>query len=316
MTDTQTTTHNSHGHPSAVAEWHRPPLPSNHRAAVLKRWWWLILLVSAGVGIATYAVSKVVPAQYSSSGTVAVNISGADASQTSLAANNLASQYAQEVTAQGVLQRATKTLSATDARSLTTSVSGGTVADQNIVQVQALGATPGQAQRRAASVVNALIAYITTTVSQTSNAYAQSAEGKLQPIDQEIRRLTGELAQAPSGSTTTGHYLTIQQTLSTLIAQRSASIATIAQNASGSQPALSVLSSAGPGRSDRPAADSVRGGGVPRRSDRRLAGPDLPLATPRVAAGWKSTCQQPSQSTPGSTSTTDSRAAWPSRPCC
>jgi uncharacterized protein involved in exopolysaccharide biosynthesis len=252
MTETQTTTHNSHGHPSAVAEWHRPPLPSNHRAAVLKRWWWLILLVSAGVGIATYAISKVVPAQYSSSGTVAVNISGADASQTSLAANNLASQYAQEVTAQGVLQRATKTLSATDARSLTTSVSGGTVADQNIVQVQALGATPGQAQRRAASVVNALIAYITTTVSQTSNAYAQSAEGRLQPIDQEIRRLTGELAQAPSGSATTGHYLTIQQTLSTLIAQRSASIATIAQNASGSQPTLSVLSSPGPGGQTAP----------------------------------------------------------------
>jgi uncharacterized protein involved in exopolysaccharide biosynthesis len=219
---------------------------------VLKRWWWLILLVSAGVGIATYAVSKVVPAQYSSSGTVAVNISGADASQTSLAVNNLASQYAQEVTAQGVLQRATKTLSATDARSLTTSVSGGTVADQNIVQVQALGATPGQAQRRAASVVNALIAYITTTVSQTSNAYAQSAEGRLQPIDQEIRRLTGELAQAPSGLATTGHYLTIQQTLSTLIAQRSASIATIAQNASGSQPTLSVLSSPGPGGQTAP----------------------------------------------------------------
>jgi capsular polysaccharide biosynthesis protein len=252
MTDTQTTTHNSQGRHSAVAEWHRPPPEQSHSATVLKRWWWLILLLSAAIGIATYAVSKVVPAQYSSSGSVAINVSGADASQTSVAANNLASQYAQQVTAQGVLQRANRMLSPSDARNLSTTVTGGTVSDQNIVDVQATGATPGQAERRASSVVNALIAYISNTASQSNNAYARSAERRLQPLDTQIRSLTNQLAKEPTEPVNSGHYLAVQQTLSTLIAQRSASIATIAQNASGSQPTLSVLTSPGAGGQTAP----------------------------------------------------------------
>jgi capsular polysaccharide biosynthesis protein len=216
------------------------------------RWWWLILLVTAVVAIGTYAVSKAVPAQYSSSGTVAVNVSGADASQTSIAANNLASQYAQLVTAQGVLQRATRILSPADDQNLSTAVTGGTISDQNIVQVQATGTTPGQAERRAAAVANALISYVTQTVSQSNNAYARSAEGRLAPLDTEIRHLTNQLAKEPTSPVNSGHYLAIQQTLSTLIAQRSASIATIAQNASGSQPTLSVLSTPGAGGQTAP----------------------------------------------------------------
>lgn len=247
MTETPTVP-NSQMPTHAAIDWQRR-LDGEPRSEVLRRKWWLVLLTAILVAGATYGVSHAIPKQYRSSGTVAVNVSlgTTDPGQIATAENNLASQYAQQVTAQKVIGQATLMLAAADARDLTSTISGGTVADQNIVQVTAVGSSPGQAQRRAASVLTALIAYVNQSVKQQSGAYTRSVQAQLRPIDDEIRSLSNQISRAPSRSLNSGRYLAMQQTLSTLIAQRSSSIASIAQAASGGQPSMSVLTQAGAG---------------------------------------------------------------------
>jgi capsular polysaccharide biosynthesis protein len=223
----------------------------NPKADILRRRWWLILLIAIVAGGATYAVSKVpriVPPQFSSSGNLAINVAGGnDPSALTTAENNFASQYAQEVTAQPVIMQASHALAAQDASGLSSAVSGGTVASQNIVQVRASGSSAGQAQRRAAAVVKALSAYIANSVTRRTNAYSKAVEAQLAPIDSQIRTISGQISAAPVSSLNTGRYLALQQTLSTLIAQRSSSIATAAQTATGGEPVLSLLNAPGPG---------------------------------------------------------------------
>ena len=247
MTEIPTVT-NSQIPQHAAAELRRH-FDSEPRSEVLRRKWWLVLLIAIGVAGITYAISGLVPKQFSSAGTAAVNVTGgsSDPSQVATAADNLASQYAQQVSAQKVIAQATRNLGPSDARNLSVAVSGGTVADQNIVQVSAVGSSPGQAQRRAANVLAALVGYVSSTVRQESGAYSRSVQTQLQPIDRQIRSISTEISNAPSRSLNTGRYLALQQTLSTLIAQRSSSVLAIAQDASGGQPSLSVLTDPGPG---------------------------------------------------------------------
>jgi capsular polysaccharide biosynthesis protein len=217
------------------------------RGAVLRRWWWLVALIAVIAGALTYAISRVVPPQFSSSATASVNVTGADPSQNSTAANNIASQYAQYVNAQRVIESASINLSGPDARGLSLAVSGGTVAGQNVVQVKAVGSSAGQAERRASAVMSALTAYVDRLSSQQSSSYTKSALGDLGPINREIRQVTRQLSKESGQAVTSSRSVTLQQTLSTLVAQRSAATVTIAQNATGGKPSLVPLASAGAG---------------------------------------------------------------------
>jgi capsular polysaccharide biosynthesis protein len=223
--------------------------PESARSDILRRRWWLVLIIAAVSGGATYGISKkAVPAQYSSTATVSVQVTGAfDPSQSATGANSIAAQYAQIVSSGIVLQAATKTLAPQDANGLTTSVSGGTVADQNLVQIRATGSSAGQAQRRAAAVVTALTGYVAQTVSRETNAYSAAARQQLRPISDQIQKISRQISRAPLAVLTTARYVALQQTLSTLIAQRSAAEASIAQSSTGGHPSLNLLSSAGPG---------------------------------------------------------------------
>jgi hypothetical protein len=87
-----------------------PPSPPRSAADVLARRWWVVLLVAIVIAAATYEISNHIPARYSSSATVAVQVSGSDPNATTQAADNLASQYAQQVGAQPVLAASSRIL--------------------------------------------------------------------------------------------------------------------------------------------------------------------------------------------------------------
>jgi capsular polysaccharide biosynthesis protein len=234
--------------PTAQPIWNHDHPPQPPRSDIVRRRWWLILLIALLIGGATYAVSKAVPAQFSSTATVNVQVTGAaDPNESATAANSMASQYAQVVTGGSVLEAAAKTLSPSDVSGLSGSISGGTVADQNIVQVRATGASPGQAQRRAAAVVNALRQYVMRVSSAETSAYGAAARRQLKPIDTQITSISSQISSAARNTLTSGRYLALQQTLSTLIAQRSSAQAAIAQNSTNGRPSMDLLSAAGPG---------------------------------------------------------------------
>jgi capsular polysaccharide biosynthesis protein len=228
--------------------WNHDRASEPPRSDILRRRWWLVLIIALVIGGATYVVSKKVPAQFRSTATVSVQVTGAaDPNESATAANSVASQYAQIVTGGTVLQAAAKTLSPGDVSGLSGAVSGGTVADQNIVQVRATGASPGQAQRRATAVVNALRLYVTRVSSNASSAYSRTARRQLKPIDTQISSISAKISAASRDTLASGRYLALQQTLSTLIAQRSSAESAIAQNATAGQPSMNLLSAAGAG---------------------------------------------------------------------
>lgn len=218
------------------------------RSDVLLRQWRVLLLIALLAAVATYVISKAVPAEYSTSGSVAVSVTGGtDPNETANAENSFASQYAQAVTGQTVIAAAKRKLNSHDAAGLSGAISGGTLNALNIVQVTASGSSPGQAQRRAAAVVSALTAYVAQSISQERTAYSLAVDAQLAPIDRQIRALTTQISTAPVSALSTGRYLALQQTLSTLIAQRGTSFASAAQSATATQPSLSVLSAPGAG---------------------------------------------------------------------
>jgi capsular polysaccharide biosynthesis protein len=218
------------------------------RSDVLLRRWRVVLLIAIIAAAATYIISKAVPAEYSTSGTVAVSVTGGtDPNETANAENSFASQYAQDVTGQTVIAAAKRKLNSHDAAGLSGAISGGTLNAQNIVQVTAIGSSPGQAQRRAAAVVSALTVYVAQSISHERAAYSHAVDAQLAPIDSQIRGITNQISSAPVSALNTGRYLALQQTLSTLIAQRSSSYAAVAQSATATAPSLSLLSAPSPG---------------------------------------------------------------------
>jgi capsular polysaccharide biosynthesis protein len=238
----------SEPHESSVAKHDNPDEASQSLAVVvLKKRWPLILIVAVVVAVATYFVARLVPAQYKSTASVVVQVSGSNPDQTATAANSVAGQYAQDVTAQVVIAGASRKLSAADAHGLSSAVSGGTVASQNIVQVSATGSSAGQAQQRAAALLAGLTEYVHRLVVGQTKAYAHAAQAQLTPIVSQIDRITSELDKAPTSKLTSGRYLALQSTLSTLIAERASANVAIAQNATAGEPSVTLLSEAGPG---------------------------------------------------------------------
>lgn len=221
------------------------PAPSG-ALNVLARRWWVVLLIAVDIAAATYVVSRLIPGVYASSATVGVVISGTDPNSTTQGANNLASQYAQEVDAQPVLVAAARNLGDA-ARGLSGAISGGTVSGENLISIRATGSTPRVAQRRAAAVSSAFIRYVSAQFASQSRAFQAQSLRMLAPLDREIRHVTNELDTVGASQRTSPRYTALQATLSTLTAQRSAAVANIAQTAVGGRPSLTVVDAAGPG---------------------------------------------------------------------
>jgi capsular polysaccharide biosynthesis protein len=213
---------------------------------VLARRWWIVLLVAVVIGVATYAVSRLIPAVYGSSASVAVLVSGTDPNSTTQAENNLASQYAQVVGAQSVLTAAGRNLGAAG-NGLSGAITAGTVAGENLVSIRATGTTPQEAQQRAAAVTNAFIQYVSSQSLRQSQVFDAQSLRELTPLNVEIQQATKELAGFSPSHQTSARYQTLQSTLSTLLTQRSAALAAIAQTGVGGRPSLTVVDPAGLG---------------------------------------------------------------------
>lgn len=222
----------------------RPEPPRG--AALLLRRLWIVLLGAILVGAATYFASKRVAPTYSSTADVLVLVSGGtDVNDTTLGANNLADQDAQLVDSGQVLSMAShlinKHLSVPKS-----SISGGTVGAQNLIQVQATAGSPSVAQARAAAVTQAFIHYITQQNASQVAEYQQTSNTLLKPLDANITRTENELNKSGLAADSP-RTVTLQQSLNTLLAQRASAMANIASAAAASRSTLRLASTAGVG---------------------------------------------------------------------
>ncbi|HTX12191.1 MAG TPA: hypothetical protein VME22_26480 [Solirubrobacteraceae bacterium] len=218
-------------------------------SSTLGRRWWIVLLGALAIGAATYVVSKAIPATYSSSSTIAVNVTGTDANDATLGANNYASQYAQLIGATPVLNAAGQTLGR-DASGLSAAITGGTVGGQNLVSIRASGDSPQQAQVRAAAVTDAFIKYMDRQTLAQGRAFEKNAIAGLTPLNSDITHLSKELAQIHDQ--TSSHYQTVETSLTNVLTQRTTQLSTIATTAASGEPTLSVINQAGVGSETAP----------------------------------------------------------------
>ena len=215
-------------------------------------WYGVILIGAVVVALATYVIAGQVPAEYRSSASLVVQVSGTNPDEAATAANTVASQFAQDVTGEAVIAAAARKLNTSDAKGLSSNVSGGTVAAQNVVQIVATGSSPEQAQRRATAVSAGLTRYAHTIVDVQAKTYARAARAQLAPISAQIATVTAELSEIPAPQQNSGHAISLEGTLSTLVSERASASATIAQQATGGEPSVSPLDEAGLGSKTAP----------------------------------------------------------------
>jgi uncharacterized protein involved in exopolysaccharide biosynthesis len=215
-------------------------------SGLLLRRSWIVVLGAVAIGIVTYLVSREVTATYSSSATVAIQVSGTDADATSLGANNLAAQFAQQVGATQVLRRAQRSVGAAIP---STSITGGTVGAQNIIAINAVANTPDVAQRRAQAVTNAFVTYVSGRVASQSRSYEHAASHGISPLTRTIRSVQSQLSQT---SATSARAAALEGQLTTLIAERATAQADVAQTAVSGTPTVAIVSDAGAGSQTAP----------------------------------------------------------------
>jgi hypothetical protein len=181
--------------------------------------------------------------------------------ETLLAANGLAAQYAELATTSAVLEAAAAAIRTSPA-TLSHSISASTVSQLNLVKVSGTGSSPAASQARANAAANALTATILAGNKRKADAFIRKAHGPLGTnskqiltLEREIARSSANLAKATTDSerAQAQTVLTGQQaTLTALISQQNGALSALSVDAALGQPAVAVVSKAGPGSRTRP----------------------------------------------------------------
>jgi capsular polysaccharide biosynthesis protein len=206
----------------------------------------VVILVAAGV----YAVSKSMTPLYSSSSTVRVSATqapGGSASDVATASNALAAQYAEVVTSSAVLTPAAGATQ-TPASTLSSHISSGTVASQNLIRITAQSTKKAQSATWANSVATSLAAYITRQSANQARLIQTSVNSQLAPINAQIATLENQIStESPTALAGTTGYIKVQgeeNQLTELLASRSGLLTTTAVSIAADQPQVQVLSTA------------------------------------------------------------------------
>jgi capsular polysaccharide biosynthesis protein len=237
------------------------PAAPDRSSIVWKAKWW-IMLIALLAGGATYAVcTHAVPKRYSSSTTIAVNVHSISGgiSDAITASNDLAAQYAELVDSPPVLAHAAASLHG--GSGLGSSISAGTIADQNLISVDAQGASATTAQHRANAVGSAFVRYINGVNLAQASRLSSSIPARLSASQKAILDAETAVEQArknavnapPSEAASANSVLSTKESLlATLIAQRQAVLDALAEGAVASLPTVRIAAVAGPGSQVEP----------------------------------------------------------------
>ncbi len=145
--------------------------PLNFRSALL------CLVISVAAALAAFVVGHALTKTYSAASTVEVDLNseGGVTDTVVTAANDLASQLAQLVSSNPVVRLAEGKLHV-PASSLTGTLSGSTVAAQNLVQITATGSNASEAESRATAGAEAFMAYVDGLYETYADHYITSVQ--------------------------------------------------------------------------------------------------------------------------------------------
>jgi capsular polysaccharide biosynthesis protein len=215
----------------------------------------LLIALVAGIAAAAvvYQVCTSLPVHYESSASLRVRApGGAGSSDNVLAANELASQYAQYVRSAGVINPAAERAGVSPGV-LRDAVTAGTAGDQNVLSIKVRADTPETSRTQANAVSASFIRFVRRVEQDDRRAVVQQIDAQLKPIDADIARERRALDRLARDETTTSQSLasTRQTLLQSLLTQRERLVAQ-SIDVSSQLPAVETLSPAGLGAKSSP----------------------------------------------------------------
>jgi hypothetical protein len=219
------------------------PIPPRSPSGARSIWRakWLILLAAIVAGGLAYGASQLMNETFRSSTIVRVSVApGSSSSQDAIgASNDLSQQYAQLVTSDAVVERASKALGI-PASELSGQVSSGTVQDQNLVRIEATAHTGAEAIRRTEAVANAFTTVVTRSNERQARQYRRTLERPLRSLDRDIARMRDDISEA----STADRKDRLRDSLNLLLTERSRQAADVDQAVAAVLPAIDPVSRA------------------------------------------------------------------------
>lgn len=217
---------------------HSPHPPPRNAVRIL-----IVAVFAVAVGAATYFVSGAISPTYRSSTQLLVNVNestglGLDSVS---AANQLTAQYVQLVPTDAVLARpaAQLGLSVSDLRN---DISAGTVAQENLLQINANGPSASTAQQRAAIVTTDFMSFVARDNRRQLQAYISAVSAQLRSLDNDYAQLAARLRKASAAKAAY-----IQGELGTLASQQQSLQNQVTQRATAGVPIIQLVRPAGSG---------------------------------------------------------------------
>jgi hypothetical protein len=233
----------------------RPATRRNDVSAMLLRSIPVIAIVAAVAGVATYVISKRIPATYNSGVTIAVTVQPTSGvTDAATASNSLASQYAELVTTPAVIDAAAHSLGVSPSV-LDSRVSAGTVNAQNLVNISVDGSSPTESAIRANAVATAFVSFLYRTNAHQAHRYADTLfdwvhiRASVDAARRAVARAEVLLnhATASNRASREAQLSAADTSLATAQAEEQSTSISIGQEAAAAQPLLQILGGAGPG---------------------------------------------------------------------
>lgn len=214
----------------------------------------LIALVCAAIAAAVvYEVGQTLPVHYESSAALRVRApGGSGGSDNVLAANELASQYAQYVRTNGVIRPAAQRAGVSPG-ALHDAVSAATSGDQNVLSIKVRASTADAARLQANAVSASFVRFVRRTEESDRKEVLDRIDEQLKPINDDISKERDAIdSLAGSDSAVDQSRVSTHQTLlSSLLTQRDR-LTSQGIDLSSQLPAVETLSPAGPGAKSAP----------------------------------------------------------------
>jgi hypothetical protein len=201
----------------------------------------LAVIFAVIVGGVVYAGSHKLPATYQATTEFLVTVPNQQgiSDPTVTAENDIASQYAQLVSATPVVNAAAKALKVS-ASTLSGAITGTTVGAENLVQIAATAPNAAQANARAQAAGNAAVAYIQRLTVKSSESYSRSANRTLKGIDGEIAALQRKVKKDSKTQRPID-----ESTITQLLGEKYTETASIGNNAAAGETSLQAIPGGG-----------------------------------------------------------------------
>ncbi len=222
------------------------PVNGSARPRMVRRFVPLLvaLVIALIAGTLTYEVSARVAPTYRSSAELRVTVNGASGLGTDslTAANDLTAQLVQVASTSVVLQRPAADVGMS-ASTLASSISVGSVSQQNLLAISAEAPSALAAQKRAVAVVNGLMAFVAEDIARANATFSRPLDIRISRLGRILDTIAKQLRR-PQG---TGAQFVLQAQYTNVVSEQQSLRTQLAERVASGRPSIVAVDRAGLG---------------------------------------------------------------------